>query len=410
MRIALLTTDNREHYRDYQASVPYFGTAPEALLEGFARLPEAEVHVVSCTQQAGPAPERLAANIFFHSLRVPKFGWARTGFQGCIRAVRRRLRAIRPDIVHGQGTERDCALSAAFSGYPNVVTVHGNMRRIARVTRARPFSYWWVAARLEAFTLPRSQGVVCLTRHTQSEVAGLANRTWIVPNAVPAVFFDINAQPQPNAPPRVLCVGNVCHLKNQNAFIRALDGLVDTWSIQATFLGRAQRGEPYADEFFRLVEARPWCLWGGFADRGKLSESYLKATLLALPSLEDNCPMAVMEAMAAGVPVVAAGVGGVPDLIEEGKTGFLCDPLDAASMRRAIEKVLLAPSAAGNMARQAKSRAQQRFHPEVIARRHIEIYREVLGVPSTNEAAGSGRSTSPGTARPVPSDTVSQPS
>ncbi len=410
MRIALLTTDNREHYKDYAASVPYFGTAPEALLEGFARLPEAEVHVVSCTQQAGPAPEKLAANIFFHSLLVPKFGWARTAFQGCIRAVRGRLGAIRPDIVHGQGTERDCALSAVFSGYPNVVTVHGNMRWIARVTRARPFSYWWVAARLEAFTLPRSRGVVCLTRHTQSAVSGLTSRTWIVPNAVPAAFFEVNAQPESDAPPRILCVGNVCPLKNQNALIRALDGLVDTWSIQATFLGRAQRGEPYADEFFRLVEARPWCRWGGFADRGELSESYRKATLLALPSLEDNCPMAVLEAMAAGVPVVAASVGGVPDLIEDGKTGLLCDPLDAASMRRAVEKMLLAPSAAADMARQAKSRAQQRFHPEIIARRHLEIYREVLGAPSTSEAAGPGRSAGPSTARRVPSDTVTQAS
>ena len=265
MRIALLTTDNREHYKDYAASVPHFGTAPEALLQGFALLPEVEVHVVSCTQQASPAPEKLAANIFFHSLLVPKLGWARTAFQGCIRAVRRKLRAIRPDIVHGQGTERDCALSAVFSGYPNVVTVHGNMRRIARVTRARPFSYWWVAARLEAFTLPRSLGVVCLTRHTESAVSGLARRTWIVPNAVHAAFFEVNAHPRPGTPPRILCVGNVCALKNQNTLIRALDGLVDTWDLRLTFLGRAQRGEPYADEFFKLVQARPWCVWGGFA-------------------------------------------------------------------------------------------------------------------------------------------------
>ncbi len=410
MRIALLTTDNREHYRDYAARVPYFGTAPAALLEGFARFPEAEVHVVSCTQKAGPAPEKLAANIFFHSLLVPKFGWARTAFQGCIRAVRRKLRAIRPDIVHGQGTERDCALSAVFSGYPNVVTVHGNMRWIARVTRARPFSYWWVAAWMEAFTLPRALGVVCLTRHTQSAVSGLAPRTWILPNAVPAAFFGINAQPQSIVPPRILCVGNVCPLKNQNAFIRALDGLVDTWSIQATFLGRAQRGEPYADEFFRLLEARPWCLWGGFADREQLSEAYRKATLLALPSLEDNCPMTVLEAMAASVPVVAAGVGGIPDLIEDGRTGLLCDPLDAASMRRAIERVLVAPSLAADVAWRAKSRAQERFHPEVIARRHLELYREVLGATATGKTAEPARSADPGPARRALSDTVSQPS
>jgi len=61
----------------------------------------------------------------------------------------------------------------------------------------------------------------------------------------------------------------------------------------------------------------------GFASRTDLKAHLRQATLLALPSLEENCPMVVLEAMAAGVPVVAARVGGVPDLIEEGKTGIL---------------------------------------------------------------------------------------
>ncbi len=88
--------------------------------------------------------------------------------------------------------------------------------------------------------------------------------------------------------------------------------------------------------------------------------------------------MSVLEAMAAGVPVVASKVGGVPDLIEESKTGYFCDPLDAASMAGAVETVLLNAAAAAEMAAQARQRARERFHPEVVARRHLEIYREVL--------------------------------
>jgi len=409
MRVALLTTDNREDYKDYGEAVPYFGTAPEALLQGLALLPEVEVHVVSCAQQPVAAPQKLAANVFFHGVLVPRLGWARTGYQGCIRAVRRELKAIQPDIVHGQGTERDCAMNTIFSGYPNVLTVHGNMRRIARVTKARAFSYWWLAARLEAFTLPRTRGVVCLTRHTQAAVSGLAKRTWVVPNAVQAGCFDINAQSPPSGPRRILCVGNICALKNQNAFIRALDGLVDTGDFQAVFLGRTQRGDPYVEEFFRLVQARPWCVWEGFAGREKLKGWYRDATLLALPSLEDNCPMAVLEAMAAGVPVVAARVGGVPELIEDGKTGFLFEPLDGPSMRRAVERVLTAPAAAAQVARQAKDRAKERFYPEVIARRHVEIYREVLAGHGVSEASASGASAVTGLGRRVASETTSQP-
>src|SRR5438034_6392451 len=108
MRIAILTTDNREHYKDYANPVPHFGTAPEALLQGFALLPDLEIHVVSCARARLKSPEKLAPNIFFHSLYVPKLGWMRTLFWVCIQAVRRKLRELRPDLVHGQGTEGDC--------------------------------------------------------------------------------------------------------------------------------------------------------------------------------------------------------------------------------------------------------------------------------------------------------------
>ena len=78
----------------------------------------------------------------------------RTGYQGCIRAVRKKLQEIRPDIVHGQGTERDCAISAVFSGFPNVITIHGNMRLIAQIEPRPAVFVYWLAARLETFTLP----------------------------------------------------------------------------------------------------------------------------------------------------------------------------------------------------------------------------------------------------------------
>ncbi len=82
MKIALLTTDNREHYRSYSETVPHFGTAPEGLMQGFALMPEVEVHVVSCTRGRMASPEKIAPNIWFHSLYVPRINWTPTVFQG----------------------------------------------------------------------------------------------------------------------------------------------------------------------------------------------------------------------------------------------------------------------------------------------------------------------------------------
>src|SRR5260221_10749494 len=110
LSVAILTAEKREHGKDYANPTPAFGTAPEALLQGFAMLPDVEVHVLSCVRQPVNAPEKLAENIWYHSLHVPQIGWLRTGYQGCIRATRKKLRELRPDIVHGQGTEHNNAL------------------------------------------------------------------------------------------------------------------------------------------------------------------------------------------------------------------------------------------------------------------------------------------------------------
>ncbi len=376
MKIALLTTDNREHYRSYSETAPHFGTAPEGLMQGFARLPEVEVHVISCARQRMTSPEKLASNIWFHSLYVPRIGWTPTMFQGCIRAVRRKLKSIRPDIVHGQGTERDCALNAVFSGYPNVLTVHGNMRLIARVNHAKPFSFFWQAAQLEKVVLPRTDGVVCITRYTQDAVRELARRTWVMPNAVDISFFDVQSAPDPAR--IILCVGLICYRKNQNGFIKALDALAATSKFKLVFLGHAAQTDPCVPEFLDLVAKRPWCEHAGFADREKLRAWFKKASLLALPSLEDNCPMVVLEAMAARVPVLAAKVGGVPELVTDGRTGIFCDPLDAASMRSGVSRLLDDANLVRTLTEKARQEAENRFHPLAIARGHVKIYQEVL--------------------------------
>jgi glycosyltransferase involved in cell wall biosynthesis len=90
----------------------------------------------------------------------------------------------------------------------------------------------------------------------------------------------------------------------------------------------------------------------------------------------------VLEAMAAGVPVLAAKVGGLPDLIEDGKTGVFCDPLDAASLSSGVEKLLNDQNLAAKVAEAARAQARERFHPSIIAKRHVEIYREVLSKPA----------------------------
>lgn len=384
MRIVLLTNDNREIQKKYHLEEPVFGPAPEALLEGFKLLAdEAEVHVVSCLQRMpSRSPAKLGENIFFHPLHVPHIGWLRTGYQGCIRAVRRKLREINPDIVHGQGTERDCAVCAVFSGYPNVLTIHGHMSRIAELTRAKPLTYYWLAKKLERFCLRRTGGVVCLTDYTAGMVAPFVGRTWTVPNAVHPSFFSVVRSP--SSTPRVLCVANVHPWKNQTGLIEAMESLQAAHDFKLILAGSGNSSDVYFQKFSHMVGSRPWCEYLGPLGRNDIQKQMSQATLGVLPSFEDNCPMVVLEAAAAGLPFAAAAVGGVPGLINHGRSGFLFDPHNPSDIASKIAEMLSDRMKAEAMAEFARKRCLERSACENVALLHIEIYRSVIAASQTD--------------------------
>ncbi len=374
LRVAMLLADDRDEYGRHDLPQPYFGPAPSSLIEGFSQTDGVEIHIICCVHRSLPAPERIAPNIFYHALRVPKLGWLRTAYAGCIVAVRRLLRRIRPHVVHGQGTERATGMCAAYSGYPNVLTIHGNMRAIARAMGARPLSFHGLTAFLEGWVLPRVGGVICLSNYTREQVAANARRTWVVPNAVGDAFFRNN--PARATPAEVVCVARICNYKNQNALITALDPVAARQPFRLIFAGIGP-DDSYFAEFRRLIAARPWCQHAGQLDAASLRALYARASLGVLPTLEDNCPMVILEAAAGGLPFAASNVGGVPDLIEDGKTGVLFDPRNPTDMRDKIAALLAEPTQLTELGARARARAEQNFRPSVIAAAHLQIYRGI---------------------------------
>jgi glycosyltransferase involved in cell wall biosynthesis len=376
MKIAILSADDRESFRKYDLKSPIIPVPQKALLSAFADTPHLEVHYVSCAQVRMESPSLLASNIFFHSLYVPKIGWLRSGYAGCIAAVRRKLRDIQPDLVHAQGTERDCAMSAlAFSG-PKVLTIHGNIRRVALVLKAAPFSYWWLQARLENLVISKFDGVICLSHHARTQVARRARTTWIVPNPVDPAFLEI--QLAPTLPARILCLATISPLKNQLGLISVLERYPFQYPFELYFFGGLDRASNYGRDFLQAVSRNPHFFYGGLLDRSGLQNELSKAYALILPTFEENCPLVVLEAQAAGVPVIASNVGGVPDLIQDGVTGLLTDPAQPETMPRALQRLLENPRLSKSLAAEGRKQALARFHPRVIAEKHIEIYREVI--------------------------------
>ena len=377
LKIAFLTTDNREQFRDYENPKPHFGTAPTALLDGFACYPdEVEVHVISCSRKPMDAPEKLATNIWFHQPIVPYIGWGRCAFVGCGLAVRKLLKKINPNLIHAQGTERDCGVSMMLAPrLPKLLTIHGHMARIAEITDARFPSYYWLATRLEKAAICRADGVIALTNYTRARIATNSKQTWIVPNAVDAEFFKVDNRPEPRL---ALCVASVHPWKRQVELMEALEQVEPASRPRLVFLGQASTSE-YGQKFQRMIEAnKSWCEHHGHIGRSELRSWLCKTSIVILPSIEDNCPMVILEAMASGVPVAASKIGGIPDLIQEGVNGVLFDPHIAGEMAAQIVSLINRQTTRDALAQHCKTIALECYQSKVIADRHLKIYKEVI--------------------------------
>jgi len=384
MKIAILTTDNREAYRDYENPEPVAGRAPVALLQGLAMIPEVEVHMVSCVKQPVVSPEKIAPNTYYHSVIVSKLGWMKTGYQGCIRATRKKLREIQPDIVHGQGTERDCAVSAVFSGFPNVVTVHGNMTALAQLHKSPIGSFHWLAARLEGFTLPRTDGIICISDYVANLVKGYRVKTWLEPNALQKMFFDFpKDKNSPDGRPLLINVGVIGERKRQQQLLTVLESLrAEGLDFDTLFVGINDASSPYPAKFATMLEQADR-KYGGFKHIQKLDDAafcrlYDWAAAMIHFSNEESFGLTFAEAIARGLYLFASDVGAIRDIAKGVDRVQIFHLDDWDKMKTSVRRWLVTGEYKQRRPEAPPQEFLERYHPVSVARRHLAIYREVL--------------------------------
>jgi glycosyltransferase involved in cell wall biosynthesis len=106
---------------------------------------------------------------------------------------------------------------------------------------------------------------------------------------------------------------------------------------------------------------------------------YLCASdLLLLPSEQESFGLAALEAMAVQVPVIASRVGGVPEVVDDGETGFLSAVGDVDKMADDAVKLLTNPELRREMGKRARESAVSRYRTDIVIPRYIEFYNHVL--------------------------------
>jgi glycosyltransferase involved in cell wall biosynthesis len=115
----------------------------------------------------------------------------------------------------------------------------------------------------------------------------------------------------------------------------------------------------------------------GWVDAATVSGLLASADIFVLPSHHEGLPVAILEAMGAGLPVVTTPVGAIPELVIAQETGFLVPPGSAAELSAALVELIGNPELRMRLGKNARARIEQHFRVEVIAERFASMYREL---------------------------------
>lgn len=168
-------------------------------------------------------------------------------------------------------------------------------------------------------------------------------------------------------------------IKNQHGFLRALTLVKEDLRGYDIIFAGGEEGD-YANTLRKFAKNTGLSnvKFIGRVPYNQMVELYARASIVALTSFIESSPMAAIEAMATGTPLLASKVGGIPYLVEEGKTGLLVDPNDPKGI---AEKLLILANdevlrrrIGGN----ARAEAERRWRADIKARQLLNLYLEVL--------------------------------
>jgi glycosyltransferase involved in cell wall biosynthesis len=348
------------------------------LLNGLENNPALRLHIVILRKQFERDFTFERNGVTFHLLKTPG-GWrAPTLFWLDTFLIGRVLRKIKPDVVHAWGTEQGAALVAKRLGYPRVVTVQGLLTWYGKIVPQT--AYEKLAGRLENYSLARSPLVTTEARFSVQWVRERHPHIRVeqIEHAPDPIFHGLQRRPQ-TRPLRLVFVGGLEFRKGGDLIAQALDRLRGEFEFELIVVGR--RNPNIAETLERKVSAE---FWRQVSFRENLTyievaKELETATMLLSPSRADVSPNSVKEAVAAGVPVVGAAVGGIPDYVLPGLNGLLCSPGSLDEFTETLRAAARHPQfSRGEVDAATLVRMREYLSPQLMAKRFLEVYHLAL--------------------------------
>jgi glycosyltransferase involved in cell wall biosynthesis len=343
-------------------------------------LPAVEVTIV--TYQRGGEESALALAAQEAGLGVRTVAERRRWDTQVFAKLKKVVAEINPDILETRNVKSHffVRLLRLHRKYPWLAWNHG-YTRISRLDR--------IYSRLDRWSLPKAYRVVTVCRPFAEQLKHLGvepERITILHNSVKPFV-----RPPEEAVQRVrrelgvaedeaviLAVGRVSQEKGHADLIRAaaaLSGMPGVPRFRVVLVGDGPERERLAQLAAQLgIEKR--MAFAGFQRDTK--PYYAMATLVAVPSYSEGSPNVVLEAMAAGLPIAANAVGGVPEILEENVTGLMVPPRNPEAMAKAILQILSDEELRRRLGAAARARTESNHTPEAYRQTLVEFYQNTL--------------------------------
>lgn len=292
----------------------------------------------------------------------------RTVGLSAIRTLRQTVAAERPDILMPLTAVPNiwARIFGRLHGVPCVVATcrgGGNIKR----------QHERFLARLAHHHIANTQAL----KNALTALGRPDDQVTVIPNGVDTEYF--SPDPDGMRPFRkvILCVARFVPDKDHQTLVRAFDlAFAQVPDSELWLVGDGPLRHRVEFGAKRLACEYRIKIFPGGAD---LRPFYRQASVLALSSLREGLPNVVLEGMACGVPVAATAVGGIPEVVEQGRTGLLSPVSDPKALAASFVRLLSDEDMQERMARQARAVALEKYSMSAMVARHEELLTRLCG-------------------------------
>ncbi len=295
--------------------------------------------------------------------------------------LRNALTRLNPDIIqsHNIKSHLFVRLTGLFKSYPWIAFNHGYT---AVDLKDRIYNY------ADRFSLPRAYRVVAvcgpfgkrlIARGVDRERIRIQHNSvkpFVVPNA--EAVENVRRKHGIGEELVVLCAGRLSTEKGQADLLEAVALIAKMPDIPRFRLLLAGDGveRQHLEQLSARLGIQEKVIFAGHAS--DMRPYYAMASMLVLPSHSEGSPNVVLEALAAGLAVAATTVGGVPEILEEGRTGLMVPPRNSAALAEATARLLRDPGLRCRLASVGQEYVMRSFTPEAYRLSLTTLYRSVL--------------------------------